>query len=238
MKEYAKPDFRKKAFTCPHCGVFSQIKWHEDKALSMVNPYTEELDIGYCFAQCEYCQEVMCFSYELLSAYEDPYDGWIEEFNSKMLYPKQIGILPAEDMPEHIKKTYREASLVFEDSPRASCALLRLAIQELMIYLGEHYSEYSDLKGENINDDIGLLVRKHNLSVKIQQALDGVRIAGNNAVHPGELDIDDNRDIAEKLFKIINFIIEEMVTKPKEIREIYERMPQKAREKVEKRDKG
>lgn len=202
--------------------MFSQIKWHEDKALSMVNPYTEELDIGYCFAQCEYCQEVMCFSYELLSAYKDPYDGWIEEFNSKMLYPKQIGILPAEDMPEHIKKTYREASLVFEDSPRASCALLRLVIEELLIYLRENYVEYANLKAGSIHENIKILVEKHNLSARVQQALDGARIVGNNAVHPGKLDIDDNKNIAKKLFEMINFIVEEIITKPKEIRKFYE----------------
>lgn len=238
MGEYVKPEFGKQAFTCPHCGVFAQVKWHRDKELSIDNPYTDELHIGFCFAQCEYCQGVMCFSYELLNVYKDPYDGWIEEFNSTMLYPKQIGIPPAEDMPEHIKKTYQEASLVLGDSPRASCALLRLALQELMAYLRDHYEEYRDLTGKDINKDIGTLVKHCGLSPKIQKVLDSIRITGNNVLHLGELNIDDNQDIAEMLFKMINFIIGEMITKPKEIEDLYEKMPEKERGWVVDRDKN
>ncbi|WP_300224022.1 DUF4145 domain-containing protein [uncultured Helicobacter sp.] len=144
-------------------------------------------------------------------------------------YPKQIPISPAEDMPEHIKKTYKEASLVFEDSPRASCALLRLALQELMMYLRDNYEEYRDLTGKDINKDIGTLVKHHGLSPKIQKALDSVRITGNNVLHLGELNIDDNQDIAEILFKMINFIIGEMITKPKEIEDLYGKMPKRKR---------
>lgn len=55
-------------------------------------------------------------------------------------------------------------------------------------------------------------------------------------MHPKELDINDNPDIAEKLFKMINFIIEEMITKPKEIEELFEKMPQGARDAIAKRD--
>ncbi|HIY43588.1 MAG TPA: DUF4145 domain-containing protein [Candidatus Helicobacter avistercoris] len=238
MEKYAKPEFDKIKFTCPYCGVFSQIKWHKDKALEIDNHYTEELDIGYCFAQCECCQGVMCFSYKLLSEDIDPYDGLIQKFNSTILYPKQIGISPAKDMPEHIKKTYKEASLVFGDSPRASCALLRLALQELMIYLRDNHGDYGDLKGKKIDEDIGILVKNHTLPAKIQKALDSVRIIGNNAVHPKELDINDNPNIAETLFKMINFIIEEMITKPKEIEDIYGKMPEKERGWVVDRDKN
>ncbi len=54
------------------------------------------------------------------------------------------------------------------------------------------------------------------LSPKIQQALDLVHVIGNNAVHPGKINLDDNREMAEKLLQILNFIAEEMITKPKE----------------------
>jgi hypothetical protein len=51
--------------------------------------------------------------------------------------------------------------------------------------------------GKNLNTDIGNLV-KEGLSVDIQQALDSLRVIGNESVHPGELDL--KRII--KLFKL------------------------------------
>ena len=97
-----------------------------------------------------------------------------------------------------------------------------------MLILGE--------TGENINEDIKSLVSK-GLPTKIQQALDYCRVIGNNAVHPSQINIDDTPEIAQVLFKMINFIIEEMITKPKELDELYNLLPESARTAIEKRDK-
>ena len=117
---------------------------------------------------------------------------------------------------------------IFNVSPRGSAALLRLVLQKLMLILGE--------TGENINEDIKSLVSK-GLPTKIQQALDYCRVIGNNAVHPSQINIDDTPEIAQVLFKMINFIIEEMITKPKELDELYNLLPESARTAIEKRDK-
>jgi len=70
-----------------------------------------------------------------------------------MIYPKTIKVsLPNEDLDGDIKKDYLEAANIFNDSPRASTALLRLALQKLCKQLGE--------KGDNINADIAALVKK------------------------------------------------------------------------------
>lgn len=116
--------------------------------------------------------------------------------------------VPAEDMPEEIKVIYFEAREVFTKSPRASAALLRLALQHLCQHLGG--------EGKNINDDIAKLV-KAGLDARVQRSLDIVRVTGNNAVHPGQLDIVDNNDIAARLFGLLNFIVDTMITQPKQI---------------------
>lgn len=136
MGEYVKPEFQKKAFTCPHCGVLAQIKWHMDKALIFNNRNTNLMALGYCFSECEYCKGVMCFVYK-------PTNNW-SLLNGRMIYPKQSAIPLEKDMPEKVREIYEEASLVLGDSPRASCALLRLALQELMIYLRDNHGDYGD----------------------------------------------------------------------------------------------
>ena len=88
---------------------------------------------------------------------------------------------------------------------------------------------------KNINDDIGQLVSK-GLSVQIQKALDSVRVIGNNAVHPGSIDLDEKSEVAKTLLSLLNIIVEQLITQPKKINEIYSNLPQSALDGINKRD--
>ncbi len=160
----------------------------------------------------------------------DP-NGEIYYYIWEELYPGVAKVPePAMDMPADIKKDYKEAGAVLPYSPRASAALLRLGIQKLCKHLGQPAAK-------SIYEDIADLVNA-GLSPKVQQALDSVRVIGNNAVHPGEIDLNDNPEIALTLFKLVNFIVEEMITRPREIKEIYNVLPQKLRDQIRGRDKN
>ncbi len=104
--------------------------------------------------------------------------------------------------------------------------MLRLAIQKLCIHLGQ--------PGKNINNDIKALVQG-GLDPRVQKALDVVRVIGNNAVHPGEIDVDD-LETAETLFRLVNLIAEKMITEPKHLDDVYNDLPAAVREAIEKRD--
>jgi hypothetical protein len=130
-------------------------------------------------------------------------------------------------MPEDVAADFNEAREVLGASPRSSAALLRLAIQKLCAHLGG--------EGKSINDYIADFVEK-GLSVEVQQALDIVRVVGNNAVHPGEIDIRDDPQTAMSLFDIINFVVERMISQPKAIAKMFGGLPIGAREAIRKRD--
>ncbi|MBE2991027.1 DUF4145 domain-containing protein [Sphingomonas sp. CFBP 13603] len=135
--------------------------------------------------------------------------------------------IPADDMPADVRIDFIEAAQIVQHSPRGAAALLRLAIQRLCVTLGG--------SGDNINKDIGDLVKK-GLDVRVQRALDVVRVVGNNAVHPGELDVRDDRSTAAQLFSLINLIVEIMISQPAHVARMYEALPAGALAAIERRD--
>jgi len=206
---YTSPGFKLSAFNCPHCGAFSSQYWVDLQYQSKAGNWT--IDKEAYIAICDHCS---------WSSY------WL---NEKMIAPDSTTVpLPNDDMPEDIKTDYLEASSILSRSARGSAALLRLAIQKLCVVLGE--------KGKNINDDIGELVKK-GLPVKIQQSLDILRVVGNNAVHPGQLDLKDNLALAVSLFNLLNVIVDVMITQPKHISDLYNDLPSNLVEAIQKRDK-
>ena len=131
-------------------------------------------------------------------------------------------------MPETVRQLYNEAGLIYNKSPRAACALLRLAIDKLCNELGE--------TDRDINKNIGTLVKK-GLPQSVQQALDIVRVVGNKAVHPGQIAFDvDDKETAIALMKLVNMITERMISEPKEINSMFEQLPDSIKTSIEKRD--
>lgn len=144
-----------------------------------------------------------------------------------MLYPaKVVAPAPHRDMPESCRADFEEAREIAARSPRGAAALLRLVVQKLCIAL--------ELPGKNINDDIGALVRR-GLHSDIQRALDVVRVVGNNAVHPGEMSQDDHAEHVASLFNLVNMIVQQMISQPKEIQAMYEALPSGALKAIEKK---
>jgi len=207
MQKYYPPEHKKKEFHCIHCGVFSAQHWHEFLYRNGGN-FSIHQQLEFCI--CSHCKK------------------WSYWYEGRMIVPSEAPVPPAhQDMPAECILDYNEARDVVAISPRAASALLRLALQKLMAALGE--------KGKNINDDIGSLVTK-GLPVQVQQALDFCRVIGNNAVHPGEMEINDTPEIAHNLFSMMNFIIEDRISRPKHIFALYNQLPEGARNAIEKRD--
>jgi hypothetical protein len=130
-------------------------------------------------------------------------------------------------MPDAVREDYLEARDVADRSPRSAGALLRLGLQKLMVHLGEG--------GTSLNDDIASLVRK-GLPVRVQQSLDTLRVVGNNAVHPGEMDLRDDAATANSLFDVMNFIVEQQIEQPRKLEELYGTLPAGAQDAITKRD--
>jgi hypothetical protein len=70
----------------------------------------------------------------------------------------------------------------------------------------------------------------------MQQALDAVRVIGNEAVHPGELDLSDDVETASSLFGLVNIIAEEMISRKKRVQAVYDKIPASKRDGIDARN--
>jgi predicted RNA-binding Zn-ribbon protein involved in translation (DUF1610 family) len=206
---YTQPEFNKTAFNCPNCNAYAEQKWYR---LERSGKYSGDKVEGAYTSTCSHCGR---------------YTIWI---NKVMIYPLVNGVPnPHSEMPDDIKKDYEEARSIVARSSRGAAALLRLAIQKLTDIL------LTDKKGKDLNDNIRILVEK-GLPEKIQKALDYLRVIGNNAVHPGLIDMKDNREVANLLFELLNIIVDVMISQPKKIEGLYGQLPEKDKLNIQKRD--
>ena len=243
---YIAPELKKTAFNCPRCNAYAHQIWmgllgssnesgvdidivkSEDdfskvphlisiKEKAWVIPRlvsgTRKEDVQSLVSRCVRCKQ---FSY------------WI---NGKLVYPKPLTNPPPHgDMPYSVVVYYDEARKIAEDSPRAAAALLRLAAKKLCEELGE--------TEQNLNRAIGNL-KKKGLPESVIQSLDSLRITGNEGgAHEGQIDLsgEDNKPLVEKLFRLLNFIVEKTIAEPRNIEEIYHSMPEGQKQSVKNRD--
>lgn len=206
---YTPPAFQSNGFNCVFCSAFAEQRWGQPM-LIVQNQNTGQ-HVKYWTCLCSRCGE---FSF------------WVE---GKLVFPlAKTAPMANLDLPNEIMTDYEEARSILNQSPRGAAALLRLCIQKLCKTLGE--------SGNNINDDIGSLVKK-GLSPKLQKALDIVRVVGNNAVHPGQIDLKDDLETAQKLFGLVNIITDAMISQPKHVEELFlEVVPEKQKSAIAKRD--
>jgi hypothetical protein len=254
------PSINETAFDCPHCGAYTTQYWFhayasrydenstphfpdresmkhitEDKEISSevknnILEWYERINLGLVFLSklndskyVNYEAENLYFS----KCYRcNKVAVWIHK---SLLFPKEkIGIKPNQDLPDDIICDFNEARSIAADSPRGAAALLRLCIQKLCVHLGE--------KGKNLDTDIANIVAK-GLNPLVQKSLDIVRVIGNESVHPGVIDFNDDKDVVDQLFILINSICDQMITHPKNVEKLYNKLPENKRKAIEKRDK-
>ena len=198
MYDYYPPKYHSKEFHCPHCNTYAHQLW------TIIDYYQideeEELPAVELQAAVE-VQAALCFRCKKSTF-------WLSE---EMIYPLTRIAPPANsDLPDEAEKIYEEAADIASRSPRAACALLRLALEILIKGFGE---------GGTLNENIRNLESK-GVDERTIRLLDIVRIVGNNAIHPGQIDIEESVDV-QLLFRLINRIAHQLITEPKETDELY-----------------
>lgn len=208
----AEPEFASKSFPCPHCGALAEQSWDE-----WTVGYTPT-SLGIASALCKVCEQK---------------SWWLTQPEPQMVWPrvKLPGVPPSPEMPEAPKALYEEARAIAQDSPRAAVGLLRVAT-ELLIR-----GVVPDAKG-SLNDVVAQAV-KNGLTPMAQQALDALRVVGNDAVHPNQLVLDEANagEIYRSLCRLLNLVVDQLVTAPRLAQEMFDALPESKRSEIERRDR-
>lgn len=248
-KRPTPPSISATAFDCPHCGAFTTQHWYKlhadrigekERVPSIPDAETRERISKAKDLEDAQRERLLAWIDTVLAGlvlldrnlsgayvYSDVGNLHLSEcYNCKKIavwvhgtpvFPSQrAGVAPNSDLPQELVADFEEARAIVDNSPRGAAALMRLVVQKLCISLDE--------KGKNIDDDIASLVSK-GLNPLVQKALDVVRVIGNEAVHPGTVDLKDDRDTALRLFGLVNAIADQMITHPKSVNEMYDQLP-------------
>lgn len=242
---YAPPARNKNAFSCPHCGAYAHQEHYclyaglpgitetlaeiTARALTSWAGPGGEVDKGQPILSKIEPKVMHCYDLLNVSSKKCVHcyqmSIWVRD---ELVWPRRgAGPFPNPDLPPEVLQVYEEASSILDLSPRASCALSRLAIELLCKHVGA--------TGKTLDNRIGCLVER-GLKQKVQQMLDYVRVVGNDAVHAGQMVMTDTRADAEILLKLVNEIADEIITQPEHIDELYNTLPEEKRKAIEKRD--
>ena len=201
---------------CLHCGVVAQHSFARVEGMAQGGEYRSFLSQrnGNLYAAlCSSC------------------NGETLILNKSVIFPKAIDApAPSPDMPDIVLTDYNEAASILFASPRGAAALLRLAVQKLLPLIGA--------TNPTIDGGIAELVEKRRITNDVKEALDGVRICGNEAVHPGELNLDDDVKTVTALFSLINYIVEVTLTADQRLASVKAKIPAKKAQGILDRDRG
>ncbi|WP_216893454.1 DUF4145 domain-containing protein [Nocardia alni] len=205
------PSYEGDAFSCPYCNVYATQRWTDVEWPKWWN-VKPRFYHGWKWSCCSHCDTLALWGHHQL-----------------LVWPNRTlpGPCANEDMPPEILATYEEARQVLAISPRAAAGLLRLALQNLIDTL--------EPGAGSVNDKIGRLVQR-GLEPSAAKAMDILRVVGNNAVHPGRLDVDGDAELVPALFEILNLVVHHVLTRPRQVEALFETLPAGAREAIERRD--
>lgn len=135
----------------------------------------------------------------------------------QIVYP-QASSRPVEpEVPESYRKIFTEASLVQNLSPKASAALSRRLLQDII------RNEFQ-INPSSLSKEIDNFLEKNNLPSYLSEAIDAVRNIGNFAAHPlkdkntGEI-IDVEEGEAEWLLDVLESLFDFAFVQPEKLKE-------------------
>ena len=201
---------------CPHCrdSIHFEVTsstayaYEPEEAASM--PGVDGYDIAHGF--CPACSELVVLMRE--GKYiKEQYSDYLETVVSEeIIYPLTSTRPVEKEVPELYESDFKEAASVKSISPKASAAISRRLLQQLL-------REEIGVKKSSLSKEIDEFIEKKETPSYLADAVDAIRNIGNFAAHPlkdtntGEiLDVEEGE--AEWLLEVIESLFDFVFVQP------------------------
>jgi len=202
---------------CPYCSKAIHFEESDnavfklDESEKPFDSLTDGFDIATGF--CPSCNGLLVL-YRQGTYKHDKYDTYLSEIHKEeIIFPKYfVRNIPTE-VPEPYKTDFKEAAAVISLSPKASAAVSRRSLQNL---LRDHFN----IKGSSLAAEINDFINLSGIPSYLVEAVDAIRNVGNFAAHPlkdtstGEI-IDVENGEAEWLLDVLESLFDFAFVQPK-----------------------
>jgi hypothetical protein len=195
---------------CPHCNIAIHVKWDSTENIQDLSTHSEDYYFfNIEFATCPNCYKLIVRLRHLLSADLNTN----EILDERIIYPVFSSRNVQEEVPEPYRSEFKEASAIVSISPKASAALSRRILQNIL----RHELK---IKKRTLASEIEEFINLPGVPAHITKAVDAVRVVGNFSAHPiksdntGEI-VEIEPGEAEWLLDVIESLFEFVFVQPK-----------------------
>jgi hypothetical protein len=160
---------------CMHC----LVEFHDEERITVIG---RDVDDGWAISRfdCPACKRMNLYLVNAELNITSPGGRYVvsNRFSTVPIRPKGSNRPPCPpEVPDPLVEDYAEACLVLPDSPKASAALSRRCLQNLL-------REAAKVKPTNLANEIQQVIDSGNLPSHLVKVVDAVRQIGNFAAHP------------------------------------------------------
>jgi hypothetical protein len=224
------PRFEAASFACPRCNTLAQQDWGALEVYDeMSGQWGQASDepFGRVESPARWSLST-CFACKHGSVWR----------RGELIYPANAksGPAPAVDMPDLVRELFEEARAVTPLSRRAGAALARAALERLLRDLDPDAP-----RGTKLDGFIARL--RTRVSTPLLKLLTPLRHIGNQSLHVADapdglvalyLNSADD-ELVDLIFAAINSLVDELITRPRVVSELYDQLPPGVREAAERR---
>lgn len=216
---------------CPHCNTSINIEMEEVESFVLPSkepPPKKGFDLAY--GECPECQNpiiLITWGMYKKTKNSEGNEYYVAEnvLYEEFLYPKYLTRKIEKEVPERYHKDFEEACAVISISPKASAALSRRILQDVL-------REKFHIKKSSLDKEIEEFINSKEVPSFLKQAVDAVRNIGNFAAHPlkdtntGEI-VDVESGEADWLLDVIEALFDFAFVQPIRLEERKKNLNQK-----------
>ncbi|WP_228458115.1 DUF4145 domain-containing protein [Chryseobacterium schmidteae] len=201
---------------CPHCSTVVKLEWDITAPLQVQETDGKKEGIEIFYGECPNCDKLVIGMQNGILRFKQA-SGWeIDKIVSEnFIYPKTNSFQNSIDIPKQYLEDYEEAIKVLSASPKASAALTRRLLQNIL-------REEFNISEKSLAKEIEIFTNKTDIPSYITDAVDAVRQVGNIAAHPskdlstGEI-VPVEKGEAEWLIEVIEQLFDFVFIQPKKL---------------------